>query len=325
MKFHLPLAAVLLCQSFTAHAFDLQGHRGARGLAPENTIIGFERALQIGVSTLELDLAVTKDNVIVVSHDPALDPDITRGPDGKFLEGPGPAIRSLTFGQLQRYDVGRIRPDSAYAARFRDQRGADNVRIPALTEVFDLIKRSAADHIRLNIETKIQPNSGADVPDPDAFAAMVAKAVRDAGLTSRVTVQSFDWRTLVAMKAIAPEIKRSCLTIEDAREDNIQRGKPGPSSWTAGFDIDDVGGSVPRLVKAAGCSTWSPYFHGITAALVKDAQALGLKVVPWTVNEMDDLTLVIEAGVDGLITDYPDRARAALPKTITPPARIMVQ
>ncbi len=102
-------------------------------------------------------------------------------------------------------------------------------------------------------------------------------------------------------------------------EDNIQRGKPGPSPWTAGFDIDDVDGSVPRLVKAAGCSTWSPYFHGITAALVKEAQALGLKVIPWTVNQMDDLTLIIETGVDGLITDYPDRARAAMPKTITPP------
>ena len=323
MKLGLPLAALLVCQSLAAHAFDLQGHRGARGLAPENTIPAFERALQIGVSTLELDLAVTKDNVLVVSHDPALNPDITRGPDGKFLEGPGPAIRSLTFAELQRYDVGRIRPDSAYAARFRDQRGADNVRIPALTEVFDLVKRSGADHIRFNIETKIKPESGSTVPDPESFATMLAKAVRDAGLTSRVTVQSFDWRTLAAMKRIAPEIERACLTIEGSMEDNIQRGKPGPSPWTAGFDIDDVGGSVPGLVKAAGCAVWSPYFHNITAALVKEAQALGLKVIPWTVNQMDDLTLVIEAGVDGLITDYPDRARAALPKTITPPERIL--
>jgi glycerophosphoryl diester phosphodiesterase len=319
------LPAILVLAPLAAQAFDLQGHRGARGLAPENTIPAFERAMQIGVSTLELDLAVTKDDVLVVSHDPALDPDITRGPDGKFLEGKTPAIRSLTFAELQRYDVGRIRPDSAYAARFRDQRGADNVHIPALTEVFDLVKRSGADHIRFNMETKIAPDSGADVPDPDTFATMVAKAVRDAGLTSRVTVQSFDWRTLTAMKKIAPEIERSCLTIEDSMEDNIQRNKPGPSPWTAGFDIDDVGGSVPRLVKAAGCSTWSPYFHGITAALVKEAQALGLKVIPWTVNEMDDLTLIIETGVDGLITDYPDRGRAALPKTITPPERIMVR
>ncbi|ARP98400.1 glycerophosphodiester phosphodiesterase [Pseudorhodoplanes sinuspersici] len=321
----LVAASLLAAFPLAALAFDLQGHRGARGLAPENTIPAFERALQIGVSTLELDLAVTKDNVLVVSHDAALDPDITRGPDGKFLEGKTPAIRSLTFAELERYDVGRIRPDSAYAARFRDQRGADNVRIPALTEVFDLVKRTGADHIRFNIETKIEPESGGTVPDPESFAALFAKAVRDAGLTSRVTVQSFDWRTLVAMKQIAPDIERSCLTIEDSMENNIQRGKPGPSPWTAGFDIDDVGGSVPRLVKTAGCSTWSPYFHDITAALVKEAQALGLKVIPWTVNEMDDLTLVIETGVDGLITDYPDRGRAALPKTITPPKRIMVE
>lgn len=317
-------ASLLAMLPLAVHAFDLQGHRGARGLAPENTIPSFERALQIGVSTLELDLAVTKDDILVISHDPHLNPDITRGPDGKFLDGQGPAIRSLTFAELQRYDVGRIQPDSAYAARFRDQRGADNIRIPALTEVFDLVKRSGADHIRFNIETKIEPDSGTDVPDPDTFASLFAKAVRDAGLTSRVTVQSFDWRTLAAMKRIAPEIERSCLTIEDAIEDNIQRGKPGPSPWTAGFDIDDVDGSIPLLVKAAGCSTWSPYFHDVTAALVREAHDLGLKVIPWTVNQMDDLTLIIETGVDGLITDYPDRARAALPKTITPPKRITI-
>ncbi len=305
--------------SLTAHAFDLQGHRGARGLAPENTIPAFEKALRIGVSTLELDLAVTKDNVLVVSHDTALNRDITRGPNGAFLNESGPVIRSLTFAELQRYDVGRIRPDSAYAARFPEQRGADGIRIPALTEVFDLVKRSGAEHIRFNIETKIEPDSGDNVPDPDTFASMFAKAVRDAGLTSRVTVQSFDWRTLIAMKRIAPEIERSCLTIEDSMEDNIRRGKPNASPWTAGLDIDDFGGSVPRLVQAAGCAVWSPYFPNVTAARVKEAQGLGLKVIPWTVNQMDDLRLVIDAGVDGLITDYPDRARAALPQSIARP------
>ena len=325
MKLGSLFAFILAIQPLSAHAFDLQGHRGARGLAPENTIPSFEKALRIGVSTLELDLAVTKDNVLVVSHDPALNPDITRGPDGAFLTERGPVIRTLTFAELQRYDVGRIRPDSAYAARFRDQRGADNVRIPALTEVFDLVKRNGADHIRFNIETKIEPDSGDDVPDPEAFAALVAQAVRDAGLTSRVTVQSFDWRTLAAMKRIAPEIERSCLTIEASTENNIQRGKAGASPWTAGLDVDDVDGSVPRLVQAAGCAVWSPYFHDVTAARVKEAQALGLKVIPWTVNQMDDLTMIVETGVDGLITDYPDRGRAALPKAITPPKPVDVQ
>jgi glycerophosphoryl diester phosphodiesterase len=314
------LAALLILASPSAHAFDLQGHRGARGLAPENTLPAFETALKIGVSTLELDLAVTKDGILVVSHDIRLNPDHTRSPDGNFLREPGPAIRSLTFSELQLYDVGRIQPDTAYAARFRNQRGADNVRIPALTEVFELAKRKGADHVRFNIETKIAPDSGDDTPDPESFAMMVAKTVREADLASRVSVQSFDWRTLKAMQKIAPEIERVCITIEAPLEDNIQRGRTSP--WTAGLKVDDFAGSVPRLVQAAGCATWSPYYRNITATQVKEAQTLGLKAIPWTVNEMDDLKLVIETGIDGLITDYPDRGRAALPKSVTPPPAI---
>jgi glycerophosphoryl diester phosphodiesterase len=317
--------AIICLMTLPAAAFDLQGHRGARGLAPENTIPAFETALRIGVTTLELDTAMTKDHVLVVSHDSYLNPEHTRGPDGEFLKQQGPAIRSLTLAEVQRYDVGRIQPGTAYAARFQTQRGADNVRIPALTEVFDLVKRSGADHIRFNIETKLTPTSGADTPDPDTFAAALAKAIRDAGLTSRASVQSFDWRTLIAMKRIAPEIERVCLTIQSPGEDNIQRNLPGPSPWTAGFDIDAHGGSVPRLVKAADCAVWSPYYRNLTATLVKEAHDLGLKVIPWTVNEMADLELMYQTGIDGIISDYPDRARAALPKGIAAPKPVTLR
>ncbi len=319
------ILSTLAALTTSAHAFDLQGHRGARGLAPENTIPGFETALKIGVSTLELDLAVTRDGVVVVSHDERLNPDITRGPDGQFLKSTGPAIRSLTFDELQRYDVGRIRPGSAYAARFRNQKGMDGVPIPALTEVFDLAKRSGADHIRFNIETKITPQSGNDTPDPETFAALVAKAVREAGLTARVSVQSFDWRTLRAMKQIAPNIERVCLTIEATGFNNIRRGIRGPSQWTAGLDIDDVGGSVPRLVQAADCAVWSPYYRNVTAALVGEAHGLGLRVIPWTVNEIDDLMAIYRTGIDGIISDYPDRARKALPESVVPPEPVQIR
>ncbi|NUM80372.1 glycerophosphodiester phosphodiesterase, partial [bacterium] len=107
--------------------------------------------------------------------------------------------------------------------------------------------------------------------------------------------------------------------IQSPGEDNIRRNLPGPSPWTAGLDIDAHGGSVPRLVKAADCAVWSPYYRNVTAALVKEAHDLGLKVIPWTVNEMADLELMVQTGIDGIISDYPDRARAALPKGITPP------
>ena len=317
---HIAVIAAAMIASGGASAFDLQGHRGARGLAPENTIKAFARALEIGVTTLELDLAMTADGILVVSHDSKLNPVHTRGPDGQFLTREGPAIFAMRFVHLLEYDVGRIKPGTPYAERFPEQQGADGVRIPTLTDVFNLVKRAKADHIRFNIETKLTPTSGSDTPDPETFARAVAEVVRGAGLASRVSVQSFDWRTLVEMRRIAPEIERVCLTIQDADEDNLQEGKPGPSPWTAGLDIDDFGGSAPRLVAAAGCAVWSPYFRNVTAEALAESRTLGLKVIPWTVNDRAEMARLIDLKVDGLISDYPDRLRAVLAgKTIPLP------
>lgn len=306
-------------------AFDLQGHRGARGLVPENTVAGFAAALSIGVTTLELDLGMTKDGVIVVSHDSLLNPDHTRGPDGQFLKSKGPAIRALTLAELRRYDVGRLKPGTSYAASLPEQRPLDGVTIPTLAEVFDLVRRSKLDHIRFNIETKITPESGAEVADSEAFAAAVVREVRDAGIAARVAVQSFDWRTLAAVKRIAPEIELSCITVERQWRDNLQRGGRGASPWTAGLDIDDFESSAPKLVKAAGCAVWSPMFQDLSPVELSEAKAIGLKIVPWTVNERPQMERLIRAGVDGIITDYPDRLRAAMQALGLPlPPRVTV-
>jgi glycerophosphoryl diester phosphodiesterase len=295
-----------------AAAFDLQGHRGARGLAPENTLPGFAAALSIGVATLELDVGMTRDGIVVVHHDERLNPDITRGPDGVFLTAPGPAIHSLTLEQVKRYDVGRIKPGTAYAAQFATQRPVDDTHIPTLEELFGLVRRAGADHIRFNIEIKITPASGGDVAPPEILAGAVARAITAAGLTRRATVQSFDWRVLVALQRVAPEIARTGLTVEQPGDDTVGRGKPGPSPWTAGLDVDAFGGSTPRLVAAAKCAGWSPHFADLTPEKVAEARALGLKVIPWTVNEPADMDRLIAMGVDGIISDYPDRLRAVL-------------
>jgi glycerophosphoryl diester phosphodiesterase len=305
MRIGTGFLAVSIMASTAAGAFDLQGHRGARGLAPENTLEAFTTALGIGVTTLELDLGMTKDGVLVISHDSYLNPDHTRGPDGQFLAAQGPAIRSLTLDEVKRYDVGRLKPGAAYAANFPEQRGMDGVRIPALTELFEFVRRSGASAVRFNIETKLTPTSGADTPDPETFAQAFVAAVREAGLASRVSLQSFDWR-------IAPEIERVCLTIDGGPADTLQRGAPGPSPWTAGFDIDDFGGSTPRLVQAAGCAVWSPRFADLAKDKVAEAKSLGLKVIPWTVNDPADMVRLIDMGVDGIISDYPNRLRAVM-------------
>lgn len=292
----------------SAAAFDLQGHRGARGLAPENTLQGFARALSVGVTTLEMDAALTEDDVVVVYHDRRLNPDTTRGPDGRWLTGRTFAIRELTYRELQRYDVGRIKPGTEYSRRFPDQRRVDKARIPTLEQVFDLVRHARNDAVRFNIETKLSPLAPEEAAPPDVMARALIKAVRASGMAGRTTIQSFDWRTLAVVQAEAPEIATSYLTMQQQELDTILAGHAEDSPWTAGVRFRDHG-SVPRMVKAAGGRIWSPYHVDLTPASLKEAKALGLAVLPWTVNEPADMERLIEWGVDGLITDYPDRLR----------------
>jgi glycerophosphoryl diester phosphodiesterase len=307
----LKFGGVFVLAATAAQAFDLQAHRGGRGLMPENTLAAFATALSLGVTTLELDLGMTKDGVLVVSHDRELNPDHTRGADGQFLETVGPPIRSLMLAELKRYDVGRLKPGTAYAKGLPEQRAVDGATIPTLAEVFEVVRQAKADHIRFNIETKLTPTS-ATVADPETFATAVVHAVREAGLTSRVSIQSFDWRTLAVARRIAPEIERACITIDRPTNSTLRRGEAGPSPWTAGLDIDDFGGSAPRLVLAAGCSIWLPFFRDLTNADLAQAKSLGSKVIPWVVNERSEMEWLINLGVDGLITDYPDRLRVLM-------------
>ena len=301
-------AAAWLAGVVSAAAFDLQGHRGARGLAPENTLPAFAKALSIGVTTLELDVGMTRDGILVVSHDPRLNPNFTRL-DGAFLETSGPALRELTVAEVKRYDVGRLKPGSQYAKAFPDQMPVDGTAIPTLAEVFELARASP---VRFNIETKITPTSGSETPDPETFVRAIVETAREAGVLDRITIQSFDWRTLKAASTIAPEVPRVCLTAELRAIDNVQKDSPAGSPWTAGLKASEFGGSTPALVRAAGCSTWSPHSSNVTQASLADAKAAGLVVVPWTVNDLSVAERLIGWGVDGLITDYPDRVRKLL-------------
>ncbi len=276
------VALIVLLMAHAAQAFDLQGHRGARGHAPENTLPGFERAAAMGVTTLELDVGITRDGVVVIHHDRALNPDIARGADGAWIAAPGPLIRSLSFEELARYDVGRIRPGSDYARRFPHQQPLDGTRVPRLAELF--ARAGAA--VRFNIETKIAADAPHDTLAPEPFARALIAEVRKAGVEARTTIQSFDWRTLKVVERDAPQIATAYLT--DSRNPD------------------------PGRVHAAGGRIWSPDFTTLTAENVAAAKRLGLKIIPWTVNEKADIARVLHLGVDGIISDYPDRVREAL-------------
>jgi glycerophosphoryl diester phosphodiesterase len=280
-------------------SIDLQGHRGARGLFPENTLDGFVEALAIGVDTLELDVAMTADDVVVVTHDATLNPDITRTADGAWLAQRGPSIRSLGLAELARYDVGRIRRGSAYAALYPDQRPCDGVRIPTLAQVLRIDPV-----VRFNIELKTFPWE-AGPPTDGARMADAVVAVADAnGAADRITVQSFDWRGPRHLRRTRPDIRLAWLT----RSVILAQAR----AWWDGPDPSDYGGSVPRAVAAEGGPIWAPEHHDLTEDTLAEAHILGLLVVPWTVNQPEDMRRLLRWGVDGLISDRPDLARAVL-------------
>lgn len=280
-----------------ARTIELHGHRGARGLFPENTVFGFAGALSIGVDALELDVGVTADDVVVVTHDPRLNPDITRTADGVWLAQPGPAIRSTRAADLARYDVGRIRPGSAYAAAYPGQVPHDGERIPTLAEVFRLHAT-----VWLNVELKTFPHLPDLTVSGASMAALVAEVADDAGATQRLIVQSFDWRGPRHLRSARPDIRLAWLTSKLTTAD--------AAVWWDGPQPADYGGSVPRAVAAEGGPTWAPDHHELSQDNVAEAHELGLRVVPWTVNNPADMRRMLDWGVDGLITDRPDLAKA---------------
>src|SRR5258708_2619741 len=262
---------------------DLQGHRGARGYLPENTLPGFSRALEIGVNTLELDVGVTRDGVVVVHHDRGLNPDIARGPDGNWVPKALP-ISSMTYAALQRYDVGRLRPGSDYAKRFPKQQPLDGTKIPRLDELFALVQKNKT--IRFNIEPKSDLDAPQETLAPEPFARALIAEVRKAGMQRRTSVQAFDWRLLKVVEREAPEMPTVYCT----------EGK-GPDR---------------ARVHAAGGRIWSPDFELVPPDRRGAARKWGMKVTVWPVTHPADIARMLAMGVDGIASDYPDRVLAQL-------------
>jgi glycerophosphoryl diester phosphodiesterase len=312
MKNSLLAAALFLsgCAAMAPAArqhFDLEAHRGGRGLAPENTLAAFSNAIDLGVGTLELDIGLTADGVVVVSHDTSLNPDHTRDASGAWLAPKsGAAIRSLTLAQLQTYDVGRLNPASDYGKQFALQQPRDGERIPALASLFQMVRARGAnaETVRFNIETKVDPTRPDETAAPEPMVRALLAEIDKAQMGGRVTIQSFDWRTLALVGQLAPQLPRAYLSTARTLKD---------SRWTAGLDAAGFA-STPQLVKAAagpasGPVIWSPAYNGLTPAAIKEAHGLGQKVLPWTVNQRADMLRLMDWGADGLITDYPDVLR----------------
>jgi glycerophosphoryl diester phosphodiesterase len=272
---------------------DIQGHRGARALFPENTLEGFLAANALGVTAFELDVGLTADGVLVVTHDAVLNPDIVRDASGVWLRERGPTIHSLTYADLRRYDVGRLRPGSRLAALFPNQQPYDGARIPSLAAIL-----TALPDARFTIEVKTHPGHPEWTASAQVLADATLAVIDAAGAVERVTVEAFDWRVQRYVRPRRPDVRLAWLTSAETVRD--------AALWWDGATAP----SVPGAVAAEGGSVWTPSFEGLTKAAVQEARTLGLSVVPWTVNRPADMRRLIDWGVGGLISDRPDLALA---------------
>ncbi len=289
------------------------GHRGAAGLVPENTLAGFLRAWDIGVDAVEMDAQLAAGGQVVVHHNFSLNPDTTRGSDGKWLSpSMGKAIKDLSPAELKTYDIGRLKPQTAYARRYPEQQPVDGQRIPTLGEVIEMQRSKQQEHVQLWIEIKASPEKPSMSSPPEAIVDAVVAVLRKEGATGGARILSFDWRALLHVQRLAPEIPTVYLSRVDGHLNNIRPGVAGISPWTAGIDVDAFGGSIPQAIKAAGGRYWGCHYPYLTAERVAEAHRMGLEVYAWTPDKPQDMKRLIGMQVDGIITNRPDLLKSLL-------------
>lgn len=302
----------LLCAQGVSEAVSIYGHRGARGLWPENTLYGYAQALKLKVDSVDFDVHLTRDGVVVVTHDDFLNPDITRDARGRWIKHPIP-IKHLRYATLQRYNVCRIKPGTAYAALFPHQRGPKVCRIPSLYNAIRFVQRRATYPVHYQVELKTNPLTPRVSSDPTELAMAVVKVVRQTGIAPLTEIQAFDFRCLNAVQQLAPELATAYLTDHTSRDMMLNSNVMRATQWTGGPLLKEYQGSFPVMVKALGGRLWEPEQGSFSQADVTMAHALGLKVVVWNwpeytqrVYDREAIAQLVAWGVDGIITDRPD-------------------
>ncbi|ANN14320.1 glycerophosphodiester phosphodiesterase [Amycolatopsis orientalis] len=315
----LTLTTAGVADAHPRRAFDVQAHRGGLGLTVESTLASFGKGLELGVTTLELDIQITKDGREVITHDRKTTPAKCRDtapatPGDPAYPYVGKYVKDLTFAQVRTLDCGSIRQPA-----HPGQTLSPGAKMPTLAELFQLARERHAWGVKFNIETKVEAAAPQETAPREQFVQRAVGEILRSGFARNVTVQSFDWGTLMRLREVAPWLPVVALT----QPEFLQVGQPGKSPWLGGLDIDDFGGSPVRAVKSFGASALSPV-HGnpqggkvgdpdyrpfTTKALVTEAHRAGIKVVPWTIDDPATMHKLIDDGVDGIITDYPDRLR----------------
>jgi glycerophosphoryl diester phosphodiesterase len=280
-------------------------HRGASGLAPENTLAAFRTAIEVGADGIEFDVQLTRDGQAVVVHDFRISKEWARL-DGHWIDGEGPAVRDLSLAEIRRYDVGRLRPFSQYAKRYPDYRPADGARVPTLAEVLALVRDEAPAGFQMWLELKVAPADEAASSDPIATTDATLAALQEFGLVNQTVLISFHWPALYYAQRLMPGLKTGYLSAERSWLNNIRLGQPDRSPWTAPFDANDYGRSIPRTIKAAGGYAWSVYHGDLTPERLADATAQGLQVGIWTIRNRSEIPSALATGAAVITTDRPD-------------------
>lgn len=296
LKFTAIIVLLSISTALSATAeFDVQGHRGCRGLMPENTIAAFTHSLELGVDTIELDTVVTKDGVVVINHEAYLNPQRTRK-DGQFIREKI-LIKDLTYEELREFDIGRLSEPEDWP----EQTQLDGQRVPSLKEVLSLVDEyndSHGESVRVNIEIKHFPDRPSDTIDLKEHVHKVLEILLEKGFEELATIQSFNWEALKISKELEPSVQTAAL---------VSKTNLDKSIWTAGLRLRNFGFDIGRMLASIGCSVISPSYSLMTDGWVESAHQSGLKIIPWTVNDLQEMERLIDLGVDGIITDYPDR------------------
>ena len=303
--------------------FDLEAHHGGRDVRPENTLYSYAYAIELGATSIECDMQLTKDGQIVMSHNPILNSDITRDENGNYIENNKYDIRLMTVDELKKFDVGVMDPN---CGEYYDLHGKTqftyDAKIPTLEELMQLIQSYGDKNIVLNIETKSYPDPASagykNNADPKKFVEVFNNIVKKYDMDDRVVLQSFDWQTLIEMKKLNPNISTSALWQEQPswgrNSESLRRYEKKKSPWLGGLDIKDYQGNPVKAAHAIGADIISPYYTEISKQDVDEAHSLGMKVVPWTVNNEKDMNMLLDMGVDGIISDKPWLLKQVLEK-----------
>ena len=276
----------------------IYGHRGARGVLPENTLESFKYLFENNIHAYETDILISKDFIPVITHDFRLDPSYTKDINDNWIEDENIKIIDLTYDQILQFDVGTLNKLSKYGRKFINQKSLQNQKIPKLSELLKLTSDNIVEDLLINLEIKSTPIEKNLTPEPDEMVKIIIDEVSRSNLEDRIIYSSFDWRVLREIKERDSKIPRAYLT-------SGARGKIYDKSPWLDFTPLHNGVELPELIKALGGSAWHPNYKDVNKEIVQISYDKGLPVNVWTVNRESDMLRMIDYGVDGIMTDYP--------------------